>query len=331
MSRKKAGFTLVELLVVIAIIGILVALLLPAVQAAREAARRMQCSNNLKQLGLAMHNYHDSNKAFPPAVTGYGYRTTWFPRVLPYMEMTAVADQVDWSVNSPIWNRSDPLNTTMQTHFAAMMCPSDPNAGKKAPRGGYGNYMGNFGTVRFYHPNHVVQGISPDGDGIFYANAFTRIAEITDGTSNTLLMGEILISPQIGTTKSSSTYEPRGCIWDADSGGGIFSARAEPNTGTPDMFAYCKTGTSGSYWEKNTPCRSPAGGSNIARHIAARSQHPGGVQVVLADGSSRFISESIDTWDPANLGHNGNWDADWLGTWQKLASRSDGKPVGSNF
>ncbi len=325
--NHRRGFTLVELLVVIAIIGILVALLLPAIQAAREAARRTQCSNNLKQLALALHNYHDVYNCFPPAVAGDGRRATWFLRTMPFIEMGAVADQIDWSDASPIWNRGQ-LRDLMESRFPAVMCPSDPNVRSRKPRGFYGNYMANFGTVRFYHPNTVIQGVSPFGDGIFYANSYTAFADITDGLSNTLLLGEILISPAIGDSFSSGTYEARGCLWDADSGGGIFSARAEPNSGTPDMFAYCKT-SSNAYWQNFTPCRGPAGGANIARHIAARSQHPGGVQVALADGSVRFISDMIESWRPgANLGHNGNWDINWLGTWQKLASRSDGQPLG---
>jgi prepilin-type N-terminal cleavage/methylation domain-containing protein/prepilin-type processing-associated H-X9-DG protein len=328
--NARRGFTLVELLVVIAIIGILVALLLPAIQAAREAARRTQCSNNLKQLALALHNYSDTYGCFPPAVTGDGRRATWFLRVMPFMEMGSVADEINWADPSPIWNRAV-LRPLMESRFSAVACPSDPQVDSRKPRGFYGNYMANFGTVRFYHPNTVIQGLSPHGDGVFYANSYTKFANITDGTSTTLLLGEILISPAIGDSFDSSTYEARGCLWDGDSGGGVFSARAEPNTGTPDMFAYCKTSTS-AYWQNFTPCRGPAGGANIARHIAARSQHPGGVQVALADGSVRFISNTIESWRPgAALGHDGNWDANWLGTWQKLASRSDGQPVGTNF
>lgn len=328
--NARRGFTLVELLVVIAIIGILVALLLPAIQAAREAARRTQCSNNLKQLAVALHNYHDSYNSFPPAVTGDGRRATWFLRIMPFVEMGTVYDEINWTDSSPIWNRAV-LRPLMETRFAAIMCPSDTKAESRKPRGFYANYMANFGTVRFYHPNIVVQGLSPNGDGVFYADSYTKFAGITDGTSNTLLLGEILISPAIGDSFNSGTYEARGCIWDGDSGGGVFSARAEPNTGTPDMFAYCKTSTD-PYWQAYTPCRGPAGGANIARHIAARSLHPGGVQVALADGSVRFISNTIESWRPeALLGHNGNWDSNWLGTWQKLASRSDGQPVGTNF
>lgn len=328
--HARKGFTLVELLVVIAIIGILVALLLPAIQSAREAARRSQCSNNLKQLAVALHNYHDTHKTFPPAVTGDGRRATWFPRIMPYIELSSVADEISWNDPSPIWNRAV-LRPMMETHFSTVMCPSDPQVESRKPRGYYGNYMANFGTVRFYHPNTVIQGLSPYGDGVFYANSYSKFSSLTDGTSNTLLLGEILISPAIGDSFNSGTYEARGCLWDGDSGGGVFSARAEPNTGTPDMFAYCKTSTD-AYWQVYTPCRGPAGGANIARHIAARSQHPGGVQVALADASVRFISNNIESWRPGTvLGHDGNWSADWLGTWQKLASRSDAQPLGSDF
>lgn len=326
--RTKAGFTLVELLVVIAIIGILVALLLPAVQAAREAARRMHCGNNLKQLALGLHNHHDTYQQFPAGVNA-GHRVSWFPHVMPFIELANAYDTIDWKNGGAVWYRGGAERTVMDTRFDAIRCPSDPYSGEVASRGTHGNYMGNYGTKRFMHGHPMIQGIYTKADGLFFGGSKTNMASITDGTSNTLMLAEILVSPEVSPTliTSGDGYEVRGCLWDGDLGGGLFSARDVPNSRTPDEFDHCEYGDAGSYWEKYTPCVYPGAGNG--RHISARSMHPGGVQVAMADGSCHFISENIDSWtSAANLGHHAMWSADWLGTWQKLGCRDDGRTVG---
>ena len=180
-SRRSRAFTLVELLVVIAIIGILVALLLPAVQAAREAARRISCQNNLKQLGLAIHNYHDTHKALPPTRTSLP-RHTWAPFLFPFIEQSNLYDQYNWNVN---WN--DPRNQpAIATSVSTFRCPSAP--------GGTGRIdtvrSGIQAAVSDYAPlagiaNIVVRtGYIPNTDlrGAMVAARWVRMAEIIDGT-----------------------------------------------------------------------------------------------------------------------------------------------------
>ena len=140
MSHRKRGFTLVELLVVIAIIGILIALLLPAVQAAREAARRTQCTNNLKQFGLGMHNYHDTYKTFPYGHDNTGRRVTWFPLILPFIEQQALHDEFDWVANSWFGAQAPACNRDVP----GARCPSDPG-GLKLQQGFHGNRRGGKG------------------------------------------------------------------------------------------------------------------------------------------------------------------------------------------
>ena len=193
MNRHRSAFTLIELLVVIAIIAVLIALLLPAVQSARGAARRAQCVNNLKQIGLAMHNYHDSLGCFPMSMgmdsPGFGYPEpvsySGLSMLLPYLEQTVVFNTLNYSLI-----RTDPgNNTAMATSVSAFLCPSDPQAGNLPPGQAGENYHPNSGNSIQY-----VSGASdpwnfntslPPFNGPFYPVSKTRIADITDGTSNT--------------------------------------------------------------------------------------------------------------------------------------------------
>lgn len=325
-SRK--GFTLIELLVVIAIIAILVALLLPAVQQAREAARRSSCKNNLKQLGLALHNYHDVYGCFPigsmlkdngtggPSSTN---RTTWMARILPYVEQAALYDLINFNSNvtsgMAVW---DPDNAR-GTEIATFRCPSDPGDRAITGRTDYAptNYVACIGnTFRTYgdggttanssHGTYIqgngtwARGVLNTGqqDAIFSTNSHTRFRDITDGTSNTMAAAECLVGANViadstGDVNICLATDPistdRGYTW----------LRGEPETWT--------------YTTKKTP-NSPIDDCvrfSIFVNTSARSKHTGGVQIVLSDGSTRFVSENIN-----------------LTIWQNLGDMADGNVLG---
>ncbi len=307
MRSKRRAFTLVELLVVIAIIGILVGLLLPAVQAAREAARRMQCQNNLKQLGLAMHNYESAYKKFPGGVGPYGCCWgTWQVAVLPFMELSTLsniyqnAGGADWgprygnALNRPVASSRIPTLT----------CPSDtPNApiGSSATLAAITshNYGVNYGNTSFFQStlngipflgapfNMYTGSVSDDGPvNVAQALAFTRtygknvrLAEITDGLSSTLLASEVL---------QGRGTDLRGFSWWGNASG--FVTYLPPNSSLPDVV------TGGNC----TPSVSPlmpcvtASTATRPRMMGARSLHTGGIVVAYCDGHISYVSNSID-------------------------------------
>ncbi len=304
---RKRGFTLVELLVVIAIIGILIALLLPAVQAAREAARRSQCNNNMKQLGLAMHNYYDTHKVFP-----YNYRGTrpnpgfthnrdsWFHRILPYIEQGTLYDQYEAPPQTAhAWHENGERREVVST----LCCPSDGNS---PGEGGSGNnsFQGNLVvcTGDYYRLNPVRLRTMGDGlRGIFFAYSDTTMADIVDGTSNTLMVSEGIIRRRSG---SRWGWGGAGSYWGgAPHGGTGFCTYEPPNTPLPDQVYECKDEDF-----RHAPCVSLFGGE---RHNFARSYHPGGVNAGLADGSVRFISETIE-----------------FTTYRALGTRREGEVIG---
>lgn len=316
MRTRKQGFTLVELLVVIAIIGVLVALLLPAVQSAREAARRMSCSNNLKQIGLAVHNYHDTFLAMP-AGSYHGTMGTWQVVILPYIEQKNLHDiYVDCGAvekfrtggkrYGDIVNRQV-VNKTIPNYS----CPSDVKTNTTSLFSGITshNYVANYGnTTRGRVSPHGKTSTNQDnvfGGGPFievigenkggWANYYSwvahdntykasvRMAEITDGTSNTLAMSE---------TIKGHDGDLRGFGWWG--GGAHFETFRTPNSSQADSLeaaSYCKAAT-----KLNPPCVGRSSGNEES--IAARSRHPNGVQAVMCDGSVRFFTNNIalDTW-----------------------------------
>ncbi|MHB1559606.1 MAG: DUF1559 domain-containing protein [Isosphaeraceae bacterium] len=212
-SRPRPGFTLIELLVVIAIIAVLIALLLPAVQAAREAARRAQCTNNLKQIGLAMHNYHSTYDVFPMGVSasnnpwnsanGCSALVTWngwsvHAALLPYLEATPVYNAINFSFDPLVCNSQNFQNTAFLTLIPAFLCPTDPNSGKT---GGYiNNYCGSMGTTI-----GVVQSYGQNSVGVFSYQQPNGLASITDGSSNTIAFAEALVGDG-GRKGSRDTY-----------------------------------------------------------------------------------------------------------------------------
>ncbi|MDZ7618560.1 MAG: DUF1559 domain-containing protein [Patescibacteria group bacterium] len=295
-ERPLHGFTLVELLVVITIIGILISLLLPAVQSAREAARRLQCSNHLKQLGLALHNYHLSHRQFPIAQFVYidahtpdGWlRHGWFYAVLPYMEQQALADAYQAHLGqSP---RAGSFSYTDMPDKSAVvpgfMCPSDGanpkvhNASSATNQQGFhGNYVLNGGSTFFNEGGHAN---STKLNGLFQVLSGIRIEDIRDGTSNTLLASELILVPDgaVGTGQE----DIRGRYHNVRHAGALFSTRYPPNTSEPDRHNYCI----------NTIRQAPCTYTGTDVIVSARSYHPGGVTTAMADASVRFISESID-------------------------------------
>jgi len=297
MPRKRPGFTLVELLVVIAIIGILVALLLPAVQAAREAARRMSCSNNLKQMALAVQNYHDSFHAFPYA---YQQGVSLHARILPFMEQSNVYDLINLNVG---WNNA--LNSAARnTPVKTFVCPSDTDRLPLA-LGARNNYYGNMGTTILYQAPSQVVGNSNYGfqphNGAFSASVAVRFADVLDGTSNTAMFSEKNKGDGSNGVSSpdSDTFQPGTYPGTADQAMADclavnpldLSKQGYSNVGAPWLQPYHSTTV---YYHVLTPnsrsCMFPPG--RIA--TTAGSRHPGGVGVALCDGSVRFVTKSIN-------------------------------------
>lgn len=314
-SPQAMGFTLVELLVVIAIIGVLIALLLPAVQQAREAARRMQCSNNLKQIGLALHNYENTHRVFPPGQcrdsSGSPDAST-HAFILPFLEQGNSYKLFDfrYSINGSTVNAA----ATKQL-ITAYQCPSDiqPAGNSIAGSGtvyGGSSYMQNLGATATV----ISTEISAQLGGPFHRNSATRFSDITDGTSNTALFAEIKKGPSGSSTK---TVVPAGDpndfrvatsvtagFWnaDAETPPSVCETRSTSAWNYRGLQYYRGVVVTTFYTHTLTPNarkRDCVDGSHGSRgHLAARSYHPGGVQTAFVDGSVSFMPDTIDdaTW-----------------------------------
>jgi prepilin-type N-terminal cleavage/methylation domain-containing protein/prepilin-type processing-associated H-X9-DG protein len=313
-SSSARGFTLIELLVVIGIISVLIALLLPAVQASREAARRAQCANNFKQLALALHSYHDVFLVFPmgdpyywfPPDTGPNDRHSLFIAILPQLEQQPLFDAINF------WVSIDPLavgiqpddsanSTVEQTRLSVLGCPSDPTMlvvdlpftaafdgmtwGPNSLRGrkmAHSSYAGCSG-LWFHRPSYqkaqwTWEELSEQDNGVFYLNSSVNIAAITDGTTSTLLLGE-------RTGSILETYVARQSFWWFSGGYGntLFWTMAPMNP-----------------QRKVRQIRKRRAGDAIPTRYtytdSASSLHPGGCNFAFADGSVRFVKESINSW-----------------------------------
>jgi len=333
MSVRRRGFTLIELLVVIAIIAVLIALLLPAVQAAREAARRVQCVNNMKQLGLAVHNYHDLHNALPPGRIWNGtnwksifsgeQNTTWFCLMLPMFEQGTLANSFNFALGAegPVLSATnipalDANSTVASTKLAVFQCPSDRqntfiiNVNYAGPKYGSaqftytkGNYAVSWGNAGWG------QNLKGSQSAQYMQSAFGHkmnisLASVTDGTSNTVFIGEVLQGAQL---------DVRGLMWSSIPGGASFMSRFTPNA----YKDYLNENNGGDFLNNakdlfctpepvlGLPCNFGAKDENA--FASSRSRHPGGVNVVLGDGSVRFIKNSVSQaiWIALNTIANG--------------------------
>ena len=319
--HRRSGFTLVELLVVIAIIGTLVGLLLPAIQASREAARRSSCTNNLKQWSLAMLSHHDALKAFPyfgqrrnqPEVnvqSNWGQRRSFVVSLWPYMENLDLYSR---------WRLNEGLNSTtnrrlIKIPIPSYYCPSDrPNAQQRfpptSPSTRYdeygmvrGNYLVNMGPTRICVAarRNAPFGMSTCGSSSAYVPYRTSLRDITDGSSKTLLMSEGRFAPRDNVDDHRMLM-----LNDIYCG---FTAAAPPNSGT-DRFPASECDPS---LDPSLPCE---GTSNTSREwqFIARSQHPGGANAAFCDGSVTFIPNSIapGVWQELSTMNSGNTAGDW--------------------
>jgi prepilin-type N-terminal cleavage/methylation domain-containing protein len=290
-TARRHAFTLIELLVVIAIIAILIALLVPAVQKVREAAARTQCKNNIKQLALGMHGYHDQHKmlmaGMSPGTVNFGdfycCWGTWLVPVLPYIEQQAAFDlYVNYGGDDSTGPRYAAAPNTQVTHqrFQVMTCPADtPNA--PANYGGITshNYGVNYGNTTVYQAQqYTFAGKTYTfGQAPFAPNKGLPLTHIVDGTSETILLAEMV--------QGQGAKDLRGFAWWGPGSG--FVTLAGPNTTTGDFMesGYCDP----TY--PNPPCSASVGADQEV--MFARSRHEGGVHIALADGSARFVADSI--------------------------------------
>ena len=308
--RRSAGFTLIELLVVIAIIAILIALLVPAVQKVRDAAARMQCQNNLKQLALALHARHDTYKSFPKGLVWNGGgmyaspRSGWNYSLFPFIEQDAVYKLLPPSAGQQQWypwgspeatSPTGPTRVVIQT----WLCPSDDGPTTMTQPWGVfqlGNYHAVFGGLNL---GGAMAGAS-NQRGAFGVNFGARFADFLDGTSNTMVMAEYLRG-------RGASNDQRGLLWGDQPGYGHVYTQLSPNSTSPD-FIY--TGWCDNQPNAGLPCVSGDSGPNNT--AAARSRHTGGVNVALGDGSVRFVSQNVDL----------------LTVWRPLGTIAGSEPIG---
>jgi prepilin-type N-terminal cleavage/methylation domain-containing protein/prepilin-type processing-associated H-X9-DG protein len=318
-KRNRPAFTLIELLVVIAIIAILIGLLLPAVQKVREAAARMSCQNNLKQLGLAMHNYEGALGAFPQGRNQYPKVVSAPGRLLAYVEQANLQNLVDPDGTLAVGGRND---LAAKNRVALLVCPSDPQNGKVPGSAYFGvNYVACNGIgVTFDAAGNVVGYLKiPDGNGVF-AQVPTRVGDITDGLSNTAAFSESLVGN--GAAVSGVPTDPqtvRLAVLEVPGGNDPTPAACESGAGTwnPRRGEQWINGHYGNtlynhFYTPNQPGKWDCGnGSHNKGLTAARSNHAGGVNLLLCDGSVRFVQNGVAQ-----------------AAWRALATRNGGEVPG---
>ena len=341
MSRHRFGFTLVELLVVIAIIGILVALLLPAVQAARESARRIQCTNNLKQIALSVHNYHDTFKTFPfgkgpsyPGAAGYA-RWSLHALLLPFVEQKNLQDSIDFNrppatpgmggvINfMPAYSNPGGINDVpSRVLVPGFICPSDP-APLQSGWPGQNNYAGNQGGWLCDRGDTLAlpSDVAPTElqTGVFYYLSQVRFADAIDGSANTMMFSERL--------RGNGTPNPRTDLFTMTNQTSL-NATFTTCQATNPLTATPLTSKWGWSWVMGENCCTlynhvappnslscagipfPGSMTNMSMQVSASSRHPGGVVAAMMDGSVRFPTSTVD-----------------LVVWRALGTRAGGEAV----
>ena len=338
--RSRKGFTLIELLVVIAIIAVLISLLLPAVQSAREAARRMQCVNNLKQIGLALHNYHQTSDSFPmgsgsgmlgyPIVGTYQAKECWSVHgaILPFIEQTALYNSCNFN-----WSPDDPCNQTADnTQITTFLCPTDPN-GTSSTYGdngvlttGNNCYFGSIGPTTDIRGGLARQAPSfarnPTA-GLFAFQQSKKIAQLTDGTSNTIAFAESTVGVPgqgarqrliglafqtlpAGAVQQNAFNDPTNVkagivacsvVWAAGSSSAVDIQRGDSwQQGAMCMTLFNTVCTPNDQHDEWAYCSDSSGA--VSNYSNADSYHPGGVNTLMADGSVKFMKDSVNqsTW-----------------------------------
>ncbi|MCA9069052.1 MAG: DUF1559 domain-containing protein [Planctomycetaceae bacterium] len=327
-NARSRGFTLIELLVVIAIIAILIALLLPAVQQAREAARRTECKNQMKQLGLALHNYHETYLTFPIGTRTPISAPNWRVGILAFLDQTALYNQLDLNSQATIGGfstqREDSgsygYGTGANSILAGLTipgwnCPSSTNSTNasgqsptynNAERGQTMDYVGIAGATPDPGGSAVCSGATGYGgifceNGMLYPNGNVRIAEVTDGSSNTIIVGEQ--SGKVGTQDIRANYHGG---WAGFTTGGLPSAMTGSPWGSGISTMRYPINSDETVCTGGTGCDTTYDGNTVLN-----SFHPGGTQVLLVDGSVHFLSESIN-----------------MDTFRRLSARNDGQVIG---
>jgi prepilin-type N-terminal cleavage/methylation domain-containing protein/prepilin-type processing-associated H-X9-DG protein len=323
--RVRRGFTLIELLVVISIIAILIALLLPAVQAVREAARRAQCSNNFKQLGLALAAYHDVCNVLPIGRTGLysTYRSpnpnrrTWAIAALSNIEQNNTFNAFNCSLSFNDLQNATAVVSLVSTFVCPSDSPSLQEPDSQVPRI-KSNFAANWGDTHYLQgatgygaasPNPFVgpAGVAWFTGAPFGLNSCWGFNAFGDGTSGTILIGEVIVGQnRPAGDDTAGAYDHRGDIYNDDRNCTMFMTYTTPNSLIPDQLAeaqYCGQGLDG-----NPPCN-----TNVPAFNASRSRHPGGVHALFADGHVNFVRDTVD-----------------LGVWRALGSPAGGEVVGAD-
>jgi prepilin-type N-terminal cleavage/methylation domain-containing protein len=319
LSHRQRAFTLVELLVAMAIIGILVALLLPAVQNARESSRRTECKNNLKQIGLALHSYVDAFTTFPPGSVrryvgtfppmGGSWQTSqlsWMTRILPYLDQKSVHKQINWSQEPG--DQGTPHTSLRATKLHMFRCPSDGRAGSSATHA-VTNYVTCIGHTTdasegfIPPPSGVPTPSTQNGEGVMLINSYTSIAHIRDGTSNTMVVSECKVNdPWVfryqgdtaGYTACQTGTAPPITANNATGGRGYSWFFAQAN----QAWTYSTRLPPNDMATKNHECEN----FTTTGVFAARSHHVGGVHVLTCDGAIRFVNDNLDRQVWKNVG-----------------------------
>ena len=329
MNRHRSGFTLIELLVVIAIIAVLIALLLPAVQSAREAARRIQCVNNEKQIGLALHNYDDCVQVLPAAEMGFmglanGPNFSAISMILPFMEQTSIFNAINFSLfdyNPNVLPAADPNGTASVASINGLICPSDTYNSTRSQLEVYGqtNYMADMGSgivwqSSLFAPNTTL----PMPNGVFYGNSATRLAEITDGLSNTGFFGERIVgdsSTGIISPIADVFFDPGAPLTPDDAMAQCLALNIyNPANQLPMIMGVPWIDGQHITLHVTTPNTRSCGFFIVNRAVMpASSKHPGGTNMLFGDGSVKFIKDSVS-----------------LQTYRALGTRNGGEVVSAD-